>query len=823
MLSTLSALALLAVFAVGMALALRAAPGGWLLDRLEIDPGTGAALTLDATTLGHPATGEIVPPLMTVRHQDGHWRLGAARTDQPVGVTVGGQRTVLQSWRLTSGDVIETPVGAIVVDTVETGHVALAVRGQPRRLDWRRGDLSLSGDERRPSCAVDGKVPLFADLRRSLRHRLSDRPQPALSIGGSVTCGERWAALPGLPPQALSLWSEGAAIWLVAGDPDLAVHIRPASQPEPRLRLSRLERVVDDLAGGVTELRVGGTTYAVALTDHGALSLRPIHGRVLLSEPPAPPQDGRLHQTLRLVGWLGEGTVDPLAVLVAMRPVGPLLAGLYLAVLILVATPHAYRRHRCQAVWPLAGKLVLMVGLPPLAVAASVLLALGWRQIGLEPLLMLTGAAWGWATLTQAASGRMGGRAGLLFVCLTAMAGIGLLALVQLAAGGPSDKGVDTAWKAAAMLTVVATAVATIAVVPGRAWFALLDRLVGSVLRFALPVVAVIGLVAQLVFGGEAGLGGWQPAELAKTALCLGLASISALFTHYVWIDGGAGVPWRRIVLWSLLTGVVLAVSILGPLVLVDDHSPVLVLSVAGIGWLAVFASQVLRERRHAHTASPWALAPLVAVVMLLVALGAAVGWLAVDVDTDADRAIDMDGKLGRLLVYWDPLSHRNSGYQVLESFKLLAAAPLMFDPAHAFGAAGPERALPEIENDFICALIASRFGLIACALLVAVQIIYVAVLADTAAACFRWRDAAPFAGQTGVARQHLVGCWLGYFLATAAMLQALHFLVGWGNISGLLPVMGLPSTWLSAGNSHALLFGLPVVIGAMVGDSRGR
>ena len=179
-----------------------------------------------------------------------------------------------------------------------------------------------------------------------------------------------------------------------------------------------------------------------------------------------------------------------------------------------------------------------------------------------------------------------------------------------------------------------------------------------------------------------------------------------------------------------------------------------------------------------------------------------------------------MDGKLGRLLVYWDPLSHRNSGYQVLESFKLLAAAPLAFDPAHAFGAAGPERALPEIENDFICALIASRFGLIACALLVAVQIIYVAVLTATAAACFRWRDAAPFAGQTGVARQHRVGCFLGTFLACAAIVQALHFAVVWGNVTASLPVMGLPSTWLSAGNSHALLWGLPVLVVAMVAEA---
>ena len=35
------------------------------------------------------------------------------------------------------------------------------------------------------------------------------------------------------------------------------------------------------------------------------------------------------------------------------------------------------------------------------------------------------------------------------------------------------------------------------------------------------------------------------------------------------------------------------------------------------------------------------------------------------------------------------------------------------------------------------------------------------------------------------------------------------HWLISWGNTLGLLPVMGQPMTWLTAGNSHIVGFAL--------------
>ena len=49
----------------------------------------------------------------------------------------------------------------------------------------------------------------------------------------------------------------------------------------------------------------------------------------------------------------------------------------------------------------------------------------------------------------------------------------------------------------------------------------------------------------------------------------------------------------------------------------------------------------------------------------------------------------------------------------------------------------------------------------------------------------------------------------MSYAIFGLAIMQATHWTIAWGNSLGLLPVMGQPMTWLSAGNSHLLGFAL--------------
>jgi len=49
------------------------------------------------------------------------------------------------------------------------------------------------------------------------------------------------------------------------------------------------------------------------------------------------------------------------------------------------------------------------------------------------------------------------------------------------------------------------------------------------------------------------------------------------------------------------------------------------------------------------------------------------------------------------------------------------------------------------------------------------------------------------------------------------AWLFAAHWLIAWGNVLGLLPVMGQPMTWLAAGNSHLAFFAYPALTLALL------
>jgi cell division protein FtsW (lipid II flippase) len=64
-------------------------------------------------------------------------------------------------------------------------------------------------------------------------------------------------------------------------------------------------------------------------------------------------------------------------------------------------------------------------------------------------------------------------------------------------------------------------------------------------------------------------------------------------------------------------------------------------------------------------------------------------------------------------------------------------------------------------------------------------------------------------------------------FLAVAVMgaltLYVLQWAMAWSNILGLLPVMGQPMTWLSAGTSHHLFMALPCLILIVIGLRFGR
>jgi cell division protein FtsW (lipid II flippase) len=116
---------------------------------------------------------------------------------------------------------------------------------------------------------------------------------------------------------------------------------------------------------------------------------------------------------------------------------------------------------------------------------------------------------------------------------------------------------------------------------------------------------------------------------------------------------------------------------------------------------------------------------------------------------------------------------------------------------------------IPVAESDFAPAYMLARFGIGVGVLLYLAQCLLI------------------FMSLYGLVRIHLGGTrsmldahlrqFIGVMLAGSITLYVLQWVLSWSNVLGLLPVMGQPMTWLSAGNSHHFFMGLPCLISILL------
>jgi cell division protein FtsW (lipid II flippase) len=123
----------------------------------------------------------------------------------------------------------------------------------------------------------------------------------------------------------------------------------------------------------------------------------------------------------------------------------------------------------------------------------------------------------------------------------------------------------------------------------------------------------------------------------------------------------------------------------------------------------------------------------------------------------------------------------------------------------------GPVRphCVPVVQSDFAATYITARLGNTAAALLVALQGIFVLLVVDVYLRLQSKRSRDPV--ETG-ADQALACIALG-----SGMLFLMQWILAWSNAFGLLPVMGQPMTWLSAGTSHHLFMAIPAALVLLV------
>jgi cell division protein FtsW (lipid II flippase) len=448
---------------------------------------------------------------------------------------------------------------------------------------------------------------------------------------------------------------------------------------------------------------------------------------------------------------------------------------------------------------------LLGIGITLLLLVLAVLLAGVGGFLG--ALLFLAWIGVLWATLMQFMAGRLQGNAARIWLLAMSLAGIGLLVLAQLAVGADSTRWLAYPTDAAFWLIQMTGWVALLALVPVSQILKTLMKLFDPeyrvhVLGWTLPhpaYVLLLGVVLGLLVvqggaGSEEGVWGVQPVELAKLVFVVASARLLWFWQHHRSLLTGY---YRENWLWigaSLLIKILVALM-LGILILkfgVQDNSPifiVLCLSMALL-WPAFVDPLAVRD-----WGKWWWRATFIG-LPLLVFLGLAV-WVYF-VPPSYDSLIPQPE---RLRIWSNPVLYPEAAAQLLNSLQRVGDGGWW--GTGWFGKNGVVMTIPAVQDDFIAAFMLNRFGSFSGIVLVTVQFLWLLALFRLSASLLSIET------HTYVAS----ACRLmGYVLYGLAWLHLLHWLVSWGNVLGLLPIMGQPMTWLSAGNSHLVAVGIPTL-----------
>jgi hypothetical protein len=115
---------------------------------------------------------------------------------------------------------------------------------------------------------------------------------------------------------------------------------------------------------------------------------------------------------------------------------------------------------------------------------------------------------------------------------------------------------------------------------------------------------------------------------------------------------------------------------------------------------------------------------------------------------------------------------------------------------------------MPEIQNDFVSTWLVATFGRDGAVGVVMLQCLLLAAMLFAGFLTIKWTP--------GHLLDRPAASVAGYATIGFAVMLGVQWTISWLNALGTLPVMGQPSTFLSHGPSHGLLFGAPAVLTAI-------
>ncbi|WP_342114941.1 FtsW/RodA/SpoVE family cell cycle protein [Pseudoduganella sp. OTU4001] len=569
-----------------------------------------------------------------------------------------------------------------------------------------------------------------------------------LSLGGNLHCGNRIGIAAVLPDAAMLARGEDGALRITALEP------RP--------------RALD----GVQAIMFGALRLELGADGAGSLVLRPQRRVPQFAAPSTilPAQVEWRWAERALWPQLPDGATQGaflLALAVTTLSVAALSPGL-------LSAPAPAAIFRARVVGAVAS---LGAGLVALALQRQ-----GHAPAPALSLLLAALAVAGWLSTPTARTAAN--------YCAAFLLAIGLLLQLELGLGGSDLRFYQ---KTSALLAIGLGALSLWRLAPAH-WRALAgkQRSAENIL-LVLAVLALAALAAQVIWGNETGVFDIQPVELAKLALAAITAHCLAL--RFSWHNG----PQYSTTLarWLALAAPVMLFTALlaSALLQVDDYSPLVLLLVWAGGSALAYACAAGQR--------------IVAALLLAVCAAGAFGIGALH---DAGpAALPSNFYAERFQAWLAPGEHPHTGQQLLRAAGAIAQGGLA-GADHAFGLrsaglpAGEATAIPAVQDDFAPSFFLNRHGLLAGLSLWCLQAAFIA--------CLLWQALGAHRQATASGTYQLA--WAARFrcfaLCGGAAFVAGHLLLSWGTNLAILPVMGQPMSFLSAGGSHLLFFLLPLL-----------
>ncbi len=789
------------------------------LDYVQVKP-SSQGVTLGWQELGqHRGANSAEKEHLHINYTNQQWLLKNVSNSKRVDIkTTLVDTRYLRRSTLQAGDVLQFNTFKIEVKQADDQQLVLYDSKRKQTAIWNGSELLVNNKSGYPSCERQGLRRILGGFSDWFHWKIRTfSPQNTLrlfTLGGQVHCSTRWDQ-EDLQPDSLRFYWQNGNYWIGPGFESTRVFIQRGGKKQD---LKYLTLPTNGKEGRVQRLILGRTHYSLGATDK-ILTLKPFANQQVFqvySADDAKTEEERSallkiadEEKQRLKEMAAQGIIPVyqqdswIGNSVTAAPFG--LRSLLLAVILgALAIIYLFVVQRWRNALPERsniGSLILFGGVN----FALIWAAFAWRgDLGTALGILWVSALW--STLLLALQNRLKGISSWLWFVALFIAGIGTITLTQLAAGADNTRWLKYAAGNVFIVSLLTSTIALLALVPLQAlngiWLLLIRRqskLMLWIKAIAIGIVVFL-LLMQFAIGTEQGIWSIQPVEIAKLLIIIiaahalwHLKMLRSINSRYYREN-----PVARIILflWVLFAFIVVSLLIA---VGVHDYSPTLIV-------MALMAAFLWRAIPHPVRKAPaftWTIRGITILLPLAIMVGFSVWFYQHPPDYDSSIP-----QAERLRIWANPELYPEAASQLLNS--LVRVGQGGWFGTGWFGNNGSSMLIPAVQDDFIAAFLLNHFGAIIGLLLLSMQLLWLGIMFEISTRLTqRQRNQELYAA-------HNI---LGNILFGLAWVHLLHWIISWGNVLGLLPIMGQPMTWLSAGNSHLVAIGVMTLVLAMVGS----